>query len=51
MAKRATGVEEKIRIEDLRDTIRRHETLYYVQDAPELSDAEFDRLMQELKRL
>ena len=38
-------------IEELRDEIRRHEHLYYVLDAPELSDAEFDRLMQELKRL
>jgi DNA ligase (NAD+) len=38
-------------IEKLRDEIRRHEHLYYVLDAPELSDADFDRLMQELKRL
>src|SRR5690348_11854732 len=39
------------KIEKLRDEIRRHEHLYYVLDAPEISDAEFDRLMQELKRL
>ncbi|HLW54818.1 MAG TPA: NAD-dependent DNA ligase LigA [Candidatus Angelobacter sp.] len=39
------------KIEGLREEIRRHEHLYYVLDAPELSDAEFDRLMQELKRL
>src|SRR5205807_755695 len=38
-------------IEELRETIRHHEHLYYVLDAPELPDAEFDRLMQELKRL
>src|SRR6476660_7180025 len=38
-------------IGELRETIRRHEHLYYVLDAPELPDAEFDRLMQELKRL
>jgi len=38
-------------IEDLRQEIRRHEHLYYVLDAPELSDADFDRLMQELKQL
>src|SRR5215475_6667024 len=38
-------------IEKLREDIRRHENLYYVLDAPEISDAEFDRLMQELKRL
>ena len=35
----------------LRDEIRRHEHLYYVLDAPELSDADFDHLMQELKQL
>src|SRR6185437_3748183 len=39
------------KIEKLRDEIRRHEHLYYVLDAPELSDADFDRLMQELKAL
>jgi DNA ligase (NAD+) len=38
-------------IEKLRDEIRRHEHLYYVLDAPEIPDADFDRLMQELKRL
>jgi DNA ligase (NAD+) len=38
-------------IEKLRDEIRRHEHLYYVLDAPEISDAEYDHLMQELKRL
>jgi DNA ligase (NAD+) len=43
------NVEQKI--EKLRDEIRRHEHLYYVLDAPELPDAEFDRLMQELKKL
>ncbi len=39
------------RIESLRDKIRHHEYLYYVQDNPELTDAEFDKLMNELKRL
>ncbi|PYP91005.1 MAG: DNA ligase (NAD(+)) LigA [Candidatus Angelobacter sp. Gp1-AA117] len=38
-------------IEKLRDEIRRHEHLYYVLDAPEIPDAEFDRLMQQLKKL
>ena len=31
--------------------LRRHEHLYYVMDAPVISDAEFDALMNELKRL
>ncbi|HEY7406467.1 MAG TPA: NAD-dependent DNA ligase LigA [Candidatus Angelobacter sp.] len=39
------------KIEKLREDIRRHEYLYYVLDAPELPDADFDRLMQELKKL
>src|SRR6266478_6086031 len=39
------------KIEQLRDMLRYHEHRYYVLDDPEVSDAEFDRLMQELKRL
>jgi len=38
-------------IEALREKIRRHEYRYYVLDAPEISDAEFDALMNELKRI
>src|SRR6516225_7323682 len=38
-------------IEELRQEIRRHEHLYYVMDAPEISDQQFDQLMNELKRL
>ena len=38
-------------IEKLREELRRHEHLYYVLDAPEVSDAEYDALMNELKRL
>src|SRR5215831_15014696 len=41
----------EVEIEDLREEIRRHEHLYYVLDAPEISDADFDRMMQELKQL
>jgi DNA ligase (NAD+) len=39
------------RIEELRTQIRHHEELYYVHGAPEVSDAEFDRLLHELERL
>src|ERR1700730_345410 len=42
-------VEKKI--EALRKKIRHHEHLYYVLDNPEISDAEFDKLMQQLKNL
>jgi DNA ligase (NAD+) len=38
-------------IEALREKIRHHEYRYYVLDAPEISDADFDKLMNELKRL
>jgi DNA ligase (NAD+) len=38
-------------IEHLREQIRNHEYLYYVVDQPVISDAEFDKLMQQLKDL
>jgi DNA ligase (NAD+) len=41
----------KAQIEQLRAEINRHNYLYYVQDSPEISDAEYDGLMRELKRL
>ena len=39
------------RIRDLRNEIRRHEELYYVHAAPEISDEAFDALMRELEEL
>ncbi len=39
------------RISQLRESIRRHEDLYYVDQAPEISDAEFDALLKELQAL
>lgn len=36
---------------DLRTTLRHHEYLYHVMDAPEVPDAEYDRLMRELRAL
>ena len=39
------------RIGELRDLLRRHEHLYYVLDAPEISDAEYDQMMLRLKEL
>ena len=38
-------------IEQLRERIRYHEERYYVLDDPEISDSEFDALLQELKTL
>ena len=43
------NVREKAR--RLRETIERHNRLYYVEDAPEISDAEYDRLFRELQEL
>ncbi len=40
---------EKIR--KLRETIEHHNRLYYVENAPEVTDAEYDRLFRELQQL
>ncbi len=39
------------RLEALREQIRRHDYRYYVLNQPEISDAEYDRLMRELQSL
>lgn len=39
------------KIQDLRAALHRHNYRYYVLDDPEISDAEYDRLLQELIRL
>ncbi len=39
------------RVEELRALIRHHEERYYIHDDPEISDAEFDALMHELRAL
>ena len=39
------------RMRQLREQIRHHEERYYVHNAPEISDEEFDRLLHELERL
>lgn len=41
----------KEQIEQLHERIRYHEERYYVLDDPEISDSEFDALLQELKDL
>ena len=45
----AKDIEKKIA--SLRDKIRHHEYRYYVLDQPEISDAEFDKLMRQLQDL
>ncbi len=39
------------RAEELRKQLEHHEYLYYVLDQPEISDAEYDALMRELRQL
>ncbi|MBW2603862.1 MAG: NAD-dependent DNA ligase LigA [Deltaproteobacteria bacterium] len=39
------------RVEELRQALHRHNHRYYVLDDPEISDAEYDRMMQELLKL
>jgi len=46
---KALSVEQQIG--KLREEIRRHEDLYYVQDNPEISDAEYDALLRKLQKL
>jgi DNA ligase (NAD+) len=38
-------------INALRDEIRRHEDLYYLEDNPEISDEEYDALIEKLRKL
>ena len=40
--------QNKIKIERLRENIRQHDILYYVDDNPTISDREYDLLMREL---
>jgi len=39
------------KLEELRQAIRRHDELYYVQSRPVISDAEYDRLFKDLQNL
>ena len=38
-------------VHQLRETVRHHEHQYYVLDAPDISDAEYDVLVRELQAL
>jgi DNA ligase (NAD+) len=43
--------EARRRVDDLTAEILRHNRLYFVYDSPEISDAEYDELLQELRQL
>ena len=52
MARDTSSLSEIARqVVELRQQIRRHEHLYYALDEPEIPDADFDALMNRLKRL
>ncbi|HKW60788.1 MAG TPA: NAD-dependent DNA ligase LigA [Candidatus Dormibacteraeota bacterium] len=48
---RVRKIDPAVRVEELREQIRRHEHAYYVLDQPEVSDAEYDALFLELRRI
>jgi DNA ligase (NAD+) len=47
----ATALKPDQQLQELRDQLRHHEHLYYVLDAPELTDAQYDALMNRLKKI
>jgi len=51
MAQKTTPLEVISRVNELRDQINYHNYRYYTLDDPVISDAEFDRLLNELTRL
>jgi DNA ligase (NAD+) len=51
MSKRKKAIDPAVRVEELRELIRRHEHAYYVLDQPEVSDAEYDALFLELRHI
>ena len=53
IAPNATDTTQDIteQVEDLRRQLNHHNHLYYVQDAPEITDPQYDALMRELHRI
>ncbi|MDA2919625.1 NAD-dependent DNA ligase LigA [Desulfobacterota bacterium AH_259_B03_O07] len=43
--------EARQKINELRPLIERHNYLYYIENNPEISDSEFDKLLEQLKKL
>src|SRR5437764_475851 len=50
-SKAADVNEARLRIEELSREIEHHKFAYYILQQPEISDAKFDELLEELKRL
>src|SRR5437879_9991781 len=51
MTKRKKAIDPAVRAEELREQTRRHEHADYVLDQPEVSDAAYDALFLELRRI
>ncbi len=51
MSEKSTSGKIHQQVEALREKLRHHEYLYYVMDAPEVSDAQYDAWMRELRAL
>ncbi len=51
MKRKRAALDPAVRVEELRHQIRRYEHAYYVLDQPEVSDAEYDALFLELRRI
>ncbi len=51
MSKTPSDSRVRKQLEALRQEIRRHDRLYYVAASPEIPDREYDRLVEQLKKL
>jgi len=51
MSEERRRAEAKVRVEELREQINHHSYRYHVLDDPEVSDAEYDELIRELRAL
>ncbi|HVH63313.1 MAG TPA: NAD-dependent DNA ligase LigA [Candidatus Dormibacteraeota bacterium] len=52
MSKRKhVAVDPAVRVDELRELLRRYERAYYVLDQPEVSDTEYDALFKELRQI
>jgi DNA ligase (NAD+) len=51
VASRRERAAAKLRVEELRELVNHHRYRYHVLDAPEVADAEYDRLIRELQGL
>ena len=47
----SVSVDVQTRVDDLREQINYHDRLYYAKASPEISDAEFDALMRQLRSI